>query len=161
MRLIKKRLGLFVGCGAIYYLIECLFHFVTVGSFSSHWTMFILAGFLGVFCIDTPNNFYSFELGYVWQVIISTVLCTLAEGICGLIVNSWLGWNVWDYSNLHGTFFFGQCNIFFAFAWLIIIGGIGIFYCDAYNYYICEIEPCPYYKFRGKIFFEMKERKGN
>ena len=88
MRLIKKRLGLFIGCGALYYLIECLFHFITVGSFYSHWTMFILAGLLGVFCIDTPNNFYSFELGYGWQVIISTVLCTLAEGICGLIVNT-------------------------------------------------------------------------
>lgn len=157
----KRRFGLFLSCGTLYYLIECFFHFVTTGNFYSHWTMFILAGLLGVFCIDTPNNFYSFELDYAWQVIISTVLCTISEGLCGMIVNVWLKWNVWNYSNLPGTFFFGQCNIFFVVAWLIIISIFAIFYCDAYNYYLCEMEPCPYYKFRGKVFFKMKERQGN
>lgn len=160
MHLLKKRLGLFFVCGALYYLIECLFHWLTSGSFYSHWTMFLLAGFLAVFCIDTPNNIYSFELGYIWQVLISTVLCTIAEGICGLIVNKWLMWGIWDYSNLWGTFFWGQCNVFFLFAWVLIVGLLGIPLCDAYNYYICKIEPCPYYKFRGKVFFKMKEREG-
>ena len=76
-------------------------------------SMFILAGLLGVFCIDTPNNIWSFNLDYRLQVLISTIFCTVGEGITGLIVNVWLGLNVWNYSNLWGTFFFGQCNIFF------------------------------------------------
>lgn len=158
MEMMEKRIGLFLSCGSIYYLIECIFHYFTNGLFYSHWTMFILAGLLGVLCIDTPNNIYSFELGYVWQILISTILCTIGEGICGLIVNVWWGLNVWDYSNLWGTFFFGQCNILFMFAWALIIGCIGIFYCDYYNYYICGIEPCPYYKFRGKVFLRFKEK---
>ena len=154
----ERRLGLFTLCGIIYYSIECICHYFVDGQAYSHWSMFVLAGLLGVFCIDTPNNIYSFNLGYVWQVLVSAVLCTIGEGVCGLIVNVWLNWNIWDYSNIWGTFFWGQCNLFFVVAWIVIIGLIGIFFCDAYNYYICKIEPCPYYKFNGKVFLKFKER---
>lgn len=61
-------------------------------------SMFILACICGVFFIDTPNNIYSFELDYGLQIlisIISTILCTIGEGITGLIVNTWLDLNVW------------------------------------------------------------------
>ena len=146
-------LGLFLFCGVIYYGIELVYRGY------SHSSMFILAGLLGVFCIDTPNNIYSFEFGYLKQVAISTVLCTVGEGLCGIIVNIWLKLNVWDYSNLWGTFFFGQCNIMFVGAWILIIAFLGIPLCDAYNYYICNIQPCPYYKINGKIVFKFKEKR--
>ena len=144
---------LFIVIGILYCSIELLFRNRT------HWSMFILSGFCGICFIDTPNNIYSFDLDYTIQVLISTILCTLSEGICGLIVNIWLKLNVWDYSTLWGTFFFGQCNIFFVIVWFVLIAFIGIPLCDAVNYYIMKIEPCPYYKINGKVFLQFKERK--
>ena len=147
------KLGLFLSCGFIYCMIEILFRGW------SHWSMFVLTGFLGVFCVDSINNTLSFDCDYIVQIIISTILCTIGEGISGIILNVWLRLNVWDYSKMtFGTFFFGQCNVLFCFAWMLIISII-IFYCDAYNYYILKIEPCPYYIIFGHKFLQFKERK--
>lgn len=147
------KLGLFLSCGFIYCMIEILFRGW------SHWSMFVLTGFLGVFCIDSINNVLSFDCDYIVQILISTILCTIGEGISGIILNIWLQLNVWDYSKMtFGTFFFGQCNVLFCFAWMLIISII-IFYCDAYNYYILKIEPCPYYIIFGHKFLQFKERK--
>lgn len=147
------KLGLFLSCGFIYCMIEILFRNW------SHWSMFVLTGFLGVFCVDSINNTLSFDCDYIVQILISTVLCTIGEGISGIILNIWLQLNVWDYSKMtFGTFFFGQCNVLFCFAWMLIISII-IFYCDAYNYYILKIEPCPYYIIFGHKFLQFKERK--
>ena len=147
------KLGLFLSCGFIYCMIEILFRGW------SHWSMFVLTGFLGVFCVDSINNTLSFDCDYIVQILISTILCTIGEGISGIILNVWLQLNVWDYSKMtFGTFFFGQCNILFCFAWALIISVV-IFYCDAYNYYILKIEPCPYYIIFGHKFLQFKERK--
>ena len=154
MKYILGKLGLFISVGFTYYMLECFFRGY------SHWSMFLLAGFLGIFVIDGVNNVLSFECDYLIQVLIVTTLCTIAEGCCGLIVNVWLGLNVWDYSNmLWGTFFFGQCNTFFVVVWLVLIALIGIPLCDAINYYILKIEPCPYYIIFGHKFLQFKERK--
>ena len=153
MKKIIGKLGLFLSCGFIYCMIEILFRGW------SHWSMFVLAGFLGVFCVDSVNNVLSFDCDYIVQILISTILCTIGEGISGIILNVWLQLNVWDYSKMaFGTFFFGQCNVLFCFAWMLIISII-IFYCDAYNYYILKIEPCPYYVIFGHKFLQFKERK--
>ena len=147
------KLGLFLSCGFIYCMIEILFRGW------SHWSMFVLTGFLGVFCVDSINNTLSFDCDYIVQILSSTILCTIGEGISGIILNVWLQLNVWDYSKMtFGTFFFGQCNVLFCFAWMLIISII-IFYCDAYNYYILKIEPCPYYIIFGHKFLQFKERK--
>ena len=148
------KLGLFLSCGFIYCMIEILFRGW------SHWSMFVLTGFLGVFCVDSINNTLSFDCDYIVQILISTILCTIGEGISGIILNVWLQLNVWDYSKMaFGTFFFGQCNVIFCVAWALIIGLFAIFYCDAYNYYILKIEPCPYYIIFGYKFLQFKERK--
>ena len=138
MKKIIGKLGLFLSCGFIYCMIEILFRGW------SHWSMFVLTGFLGVFCVDSINNTLSFDCDYIVQILISTILCTIGEGISGIILNVWLQLNVWDYSKMtFGTFFFGQCNVIFCVAWALIIGLFAIFYCDAYNYYILKIDPCP------------------
>ena len=78
---------LFILCGIIYCSIELLWRGYT------HVSMFLLAGLLGVFCIDTPNNIYGYDLDYLIQIIISTIFCTFGEGICGLIVNVWVNYS--------------------------------------------------------------------
>lgn len=154
MKHILGKIGLFISCGFIYYMIECAFRGY------SHWSMFLLAGFLGVFFIDPINDILSFDCDYLIQVLISTTLCTIAEGCFGIVLNVWLNLGVWDYSKMSwGTFFCGQCNVIFCCAWALIIGLFAIFYCDAYNYYILRIEPCPYYKIFGCVFLRFKERK--
>ena len=154
MKKIIGKLGLFLSCGFIYCMIEILFRGW------SHWSMFVLAGFLAVFCVDSVNNVLSFDCDYIVQILISTILCIIGEGISGIILNVWLQLNVWDYSKMaFGTFFFGQCNVIFCAAWALIIGLFAIFYCDAYNYYILKIEPCPYYVIFGHKFLQFKERK--
>lgn len=145
-------IALFLLCGSIYVCIELLFRGY------SHWSMFILAGFLGVFCIDAPNNIYGFDLDYRLQVAISTALCTLGEGLTGIYVNIYKGWNIWDYSTLPLTFFFGQCNLLFVLAWTIIVGLFGIWFCDAFNFYVAHIDPAPYYMINKKIFMRFPDR---
>lgn len=148
-----RKFLLFLLCGLIYCGIEYIYRQW------SHITMFVLSGLLGVFCIDTPNNIFGYDFDYSLQVLISTLLCTIGEGITGLIVNVKMGLNVWNYSNLPFTFFYGQCNLFFVLAWALVIGVFGIFFCDFFWYYICKDNVQPYYKLFGKEFFRMPLRK--
>lgn len=150
---ILRKMILFLLCSTIYCWIELIYRGWT------HWSMALLSGTLGVLCIDTPNNLFGYNLDYSIQVLISTILCTIGEGLTGLIVNIKMGLNVWNYSTLPFTFFCGQCNLFFVFAWALIIGCFGIFFCDAYWYYICKDDEQPYYVFFGKEFFRMPPRK--
>ena len=121
--------------------------------------MFLLSGFLGVYCINLPHYLCHHKPDYFERVLSSTILCTLGEGVTGLIVNVYLGLNVWDYSNLPFTFFCGQCNAFFVLGWAFIIGIVGIFFCDGYWYYICKYKEQPYYKIFGKEFLRLPKRK--
>lgn len=143
---------LFVLCGALYCTIELIFRGY------SHISMFILAGFLGLTCIDTPNKIWGFEMDYMLQVLIATILCTIAEGITGLIVNVKMGLSIWDYSGLPGTFFWGQCNLLFVLIWSLLISCIAIFFCDAFWYYVGGEGEQPYYKIFNREFLRFPKR---
>lgn len=79
--------------GLLYYVIEILWRGY------SHWTMFLLGGFCFVL-IGLINEIFTFQIPIVKQMLISTVIITVAEFMCGCIVNLWLGWGIWDYSEL-------------------------------------------------------------
>lgn len=88
---VTKPLVLFGTGGLIYYFIEILWRGY------SHWTMFLLGG-LCFILVGMINEF--FKLPLTKQMLISTVIITVAEFVCGCIVNLWLGWGIWDYSEL-------------------------------------------------------------
>lgn len=88
-----RQLILFGIGGLLYYVIEILWRGY------SHWTMFLLGGCCFVL-IGLINEIFTFQIPIVKQMFISTVIITVAEFICGCIVNLWLKWNVWDYSEL-------------------------------------------------------------
>lgn len=84
---------LFLIGGCIYYLIEVL------ARGHSHWTMFILGGLCFVL-LGVLNEVFPWEMPLLLQMAIGCVIITILEFITGCIVNLWLGWNVWDYSDI-------------------------------------------------------------
>lgn len=85
---------LFLIGGRLYTWIEVLWRGF------SHWTMFILGG--ACFVIMGLLNEYKFKWrdSLIVQSIVSAVIITIFEFVTGCIVNIWLGWAIWDYSEL-------------------------------------------------------------
>lgn len=114
LKRLLKYLVLFIVFGAIYFCIETLWK-----GHLTHWSMFVLAGIIGII-IGGINEWIPREIPFWLQCGIGMVIATLGEGITGLIVNVWLGLNVWHYNVL--PFFWGQCSIPFMIAWYFLSG---------------------------------------
>jgi len=90
---IIKYLILFLIGGFLYFNIEILWRGF------SHWSMFILGAIC--FCYSGIQNRGTAMNVPLWkQVLKVDIFVIISEFITGCIVNLWLGWNVWDYSNL-------------------------------------------------------------
>ncbi len=68
----------------------------------THWTMALLGGLLFVL-IGGLNEHLPCEMPLPIQAALGALLVTSAELLAGLVVNRWLGWDVWDYSDLWGN----------------------------------------------------------
>lgn len=83
----------------------------------SHWTMFVLAAILFVL-IGLLN-----EIWTSWrlfpQAVAGALIATAAELVTGCIVNIWLGWGIWDYSDMPGNLL-GQICPQFALLWVAL-----------------------------------------
>lgn len=108
-----KYLFLFWFGGSAYVALEVLWRGY------SHWTMLLLAGFLFI-VVGLLNEIWSWDFKLHWQVLISTVIATIAEFITGLIVNVHFGWNVWDYSNVPFNFM-GQICLPYTLLWAVLM----------------------------------------
>ena len=129
---------LFLGViGSIVYMsLEILWRGYT------HWTMGVLGGICFI-CLGLINEILSWETPLVLQMFIGSIIITVLEFITGCIVNLWLGWNVWDYSNLPLNLL-GQICLPFSILWYFI-SAIGIVM-DDYIRYIYFDEEHPRYK---------------
>ena len=94
---IEKHLILFVLGGMGYFFLEVL-----VRGYS-HYTMFLCGGACFL-CIGLLNESVKIKMSFVSQMVLSTFIITGLELITGLIVNVWLGWDIWDYSDLPYNF---------------------------------------------------------
>ena len=83
----------------------------------THWTMGVLGGvcFALIGLLDEVQDHPPMLL----QMVQGAAIVTALELIVGLIVNRWLGWNVWDYSDMPGNLW-GQVCPQFAAAWLVL-----------------------------------------
>lgn len=108
----------------------------------SHISMFIL-GALCFVLLGGINEFLPWELGFVWQMLIGAGIVTILELIVGIVVNVWLGLEVWDYSNLPFNFM-GQICLPFSFAWTLF-SGVAIVVDDYLRYWLFGEEK-PHYK---------------
>lgn len=108
----------------------------------SHISMFIL-GALCFVLLGGINEFLPWELGFIWQMLIGAGIVTILELIVGIVVNVWLGLEVWDYSNLPFNFM-GQICLPFSFAWTLL-SGVAIVVDDYLRYWLFGEEK-PHYK---------------
>ena len=82
----------------------------------THWTMFILGGICFI-CLGLINEIIPWEMPLWQQVLIGAGIITGLEFVTGCIVNLWLGWAVWDYSQMPGNILGQICPQFFV-LWL-------------------------------------------
>ena len=122
--------------GIIYYILENIWRGY------SHWTMFILGGICFI-ALGLINEIFSWDTPLISQMLIGSTIITILEFITGCIVNLWLGWNIWDYSNLPLNLL-GQICLPFSILWYFI-SAIGIII-DDYIRYIYFNEEHPRYK---------------
>ena len=80
--------------------------------------MAILGGICFVGC-GLINNLLTFEMPLIWQMTLSSVFITTLELVFGLIINTIMGLNVWNYANLPLNFL-GQICLPFILVWFLI-----------------------------------------
>ena len=127
----------FIG-GLLYIIIELIWRGY------SHWTMFVLGGLCFVF-LGRINEVIPWNMPLWKQMLIGTAIITGLEFITGCIVNLWLGWNVWDYSNVPFNVL-GQICLPYILLW-IPISLTGIFLDDYLRHWIFKEEK-PHYCWR-------------
>lgn len=83
----------------------------------THWSMGVLGGicFVLIGLLDEIQDHPPLLL----QMVQGAALVTALELITGLIVNRWLGWGVWDYSDMPLNLW-GQVCLPFAAAWFFL-----------------------------------------
>ena len=107
---IAKYIFLGVIGGGIYYNLELIWRE------HSHWTMFLLGGICFI-ALGLINELLSWDTPLISQMVIGSLIITTLEFITGCVVNLWLGWNVWDYSNLPYNLL-GQISLFSSIGWI-------------------------------------------
>lgn len=90
---LSKYLYLFWFGGSTYTTVEIIWRS------RSHWTMVLLGGLLFIL-IGLLNQIWSWDFDLAWQVLIGDLIALIGEFVTGCIVNLWLGWNIWDYSDM-------------------------------------------------------------
>lgn len=117
LREVIKLSLLFLMGGMIYFAIEIAF------KGDSHVSMFIVGG-MAFLLIGGINNYFDQDMPLAQQMLCSAVIITFLELASGLIVNVWLGLNVWDYSNIPLNFMGQICPRFFLIWYFLSLAGI-------------------------------------
>lgn len=99
--------------GSAYVTVEVFFRA------RSHWTMFVVAAVVFI-AVGLLNELFSWRTSLIWQVLIGVAMATLVELLTGLVVNVWLGWGIWDYSEMPFNLM-GQICPQFSAAWSPLI----------------------------------------
>ncbi len=107
---VLKHSALWLSGGLTYGLIEILWRGYT------HWTMVVLGGLLFL-ALGGINEYLPWEMPLWLQSVLGAVGITLAELMAGVLLNIFLGLNVWDYSHL-SFHFLGQISLLYFFLWI-------------------------------------------
>lgn len=150
MKIIIKNIILFAVGYCVYIAIE-----VTYRGFS--YPLMGLCGGLALMIMDKINDYISWDIDIIIQGSIGSIIITFFELIIGEIsLHTDFLPIMWDYSNVLLNFD-GVICLPFSLIW-IGLSIIGILVADAINYYMLNIQPCPYYKCMGKVVLRFRER---
>lgn len=144
---IEKHLILFVLGGMGYFFLEVL-----VRGYS-HYTMFLCGGACFL-CIGLLNESVKIKMSFISQMVLSTFIITGLELVTGLIVNVWLGWDIWDYSELPYNFK-GQICLLYSVLWFFA-SSVAIVMDDFLRYKLFHEEK-PHYKILW-VFLAIRRR---
>ena len=108
----KKYFILGIIGGAVYVLLEMLWRGY------SHWTMFLL-GAICFILIGLVNEVFEWDTPLILQMFCGCAIITALEFVTGCIVNLWLGWDVWDYSQYKFNVF-GQISLRSSVGWYFL-----------------------------------------
>ena len=97
----------------------------------SHWSMFLLGGICFI-ALGLINEVIPWEMPLTAQMLIGCAIITALEFITGGIVNLWLGWDVWDYSDLPYNLL-GQISVVSSVGWYFL-SAVGIVLDDWLRY---------------------------
>lgn len=134
---ISKAITLILFGGSIYYLIEILWRG------HSHWTMFLLGGLM-FFIIGQLNEHIEWDTPLLKQSLLGAIVVTISEFLTGCVVNLWLGWDIWDYSEVPFNILGQVCPQYFV-LW-ISLACIAIIVDDYFRYFVFK-EERPHYTF--------------
>lgn len=112
MRTGRKHLILAIIGGVLYVLLELVWRG------HSHWTMFLLGG-VCFLALGLINEVIPWEMSLQLQAFLGACIVTGLEFLTGCVVNLWLGWGVWDYSDQWGNIL-GQICPQYCFLWLAV-----------------------------------------
>lgn len=154
----RKDLTIFTLMGICYVFIEIAFSSIVslkpalIGQ-SSLW-MFLVGGLLGLTLgkmneIKTTRN-----LIYPFNILAGAAMITLNELISGIILNIWLGFDIWDYSSATYNFL-GQIDMVHSLCWIALTPFI-FWVDDVMKHYMFE-EPKPDKLF--KYYIKNENRK--
>lgn len=111
--------------GVVYVFIELLWRGY------SHWSMFLLGGVCFI-ALGLINEIIPWEMPLTVQMFIGCAIITALEFITGCIVNLWLGWDIWDYSELPCNLL-GQISLKSSVGWYFL-SAVGIIFDDWLRY---------------------------
>lgn len=104
--------------GCVYFLIEVAYKTLTGHPERISWTMLVLAIILSI-----PLERCGAEMPWKWPLWLQAIACaalvTGTELIAGIILNIWLGLDIWDYSPMKFNFM-GQICVQFSAIWIIL-----------------------------------------
>ena len=126
-----KELVLFSAGGALYALIEVLWRGHT------HWTMSVLGGALFV-VLGLANEVLPWEVPLALQAVLGGLVVTLVELVAGLVLNVWLGLEVWDYSHLP-FHLWGQICLEYTLLWMAL-SAVAVVLDDWLRYWLWDEE---------------------
>lgn len=120
--------------GTVYFLLEVAYKTATGHPERISWTMLVLAILLCV-PVERCGEQLPWECPLWLQALSCAALVTVTELAAGLILNVWLGLNVWDYSALPLNFL-GQICLPFALAWC----GLCLLFIPAFDWMRYSVE---------------------
>ena len=131
MKTLLKYVFLLCVGGLVYCMLEHIFRG------RSHWSMFFVGGAAFIVC-GLLNEVFTWEMPLLFQMIVCCVIITALELVSGIVLNLWLGLDVWDYSHIPGNLL-GQICPGFTALWFLL-GGIAVILDDYIRYWFLNEE---------------------